>query len=119
MDPSNRVQSPRRVEEGQSARLTGVVSNALSALRLACWDSPGKATPYRIPASGLHRDWAANLHHFRLSFISTISWSKYANKFVSEGHTRLKMVVANDKVGCVRTPPAFGRSAKQWDPTSI
>lgn len=79
---------------------TGVVSNALSAIDIACWDIHGKATGRTVAQlMGGHQDWAGTYITFGYPFFDIDQLIEYAKKFISEGHTRLKMVVANDKGG--------------------
>ena len=79
---------------------TGVVSNALSAVDIACWDIRGKAEGRTIAQLlGGHRDWAPTYITFGYPFFDRDQLCEYAKKFVAEGNTRLKMVVACDKGG--------------------
>ncbi len=79
---------------------TGVVSNALSAIDIACWDIHGKATGRTVAQLlGGHRDWAPTYITFGYPFFDKDQLCEYARKFVSEGNSRLKMVVALDKGG--------------------
>ena len=79
---------------------TGVVSNALSAIDIACWDIHGKATDRTVAQLlGGHRDWAPTYITFGYPFFDRDQLCEYARKFVSEGNSRLKMVVALDKGG--------------------
>ena len=79
---------------------TGVVSNALSAIDIACWDIQGKATGRTVAQLlGGHRDWAPTYITFGYPFFDRDQLCEYARKFVSEGNSRLKMVVALDKGG--------------------
>ena len=79
---------------------TGVVSNALSAIDIACWDIHGKATGRTVAQlMGGHRNWASTYITFGYPFFDIDQLCEYAKKFVAEGNTRLKMVVANDKGG--------------------
>ena len=79
---------------------TGVVSNALSAVDIACWDIRGKKEGRTVAQLlGGYRDWAETYITFGYPFFDKDQLVEYAKKFVSEGHTRLKMVVANDKGG--------------------
>lgn len=79
---------------------TGVVSNALSALDIALWDIKGKQAGRTIAQLlGGHRDWASTYITFGYPIFDRDQLVEYARKFVSEGNTRLKMVVACDEGG--------------------
>lgn len=79
---------------------TGVVSNALSAVDIACWDIRGKHEGRTVAQLlGGHRDWAPTYITFGYPFFDKDQLCEYAKKFVAEGNTRLKMVVACDKGG--------------------
>ena len=79
---------------------TGVISNALAALDIALWDIKGKQAGRSIAQLlGGYRDWAGTYITFGYPFFDRDQLVEYAKKFVSEGNTRLKMVVACDKGG--------------------
>jgi L-alanine-DL-glutamate epimerase-like enolase superfamily enzyme len=79
---------------------TGVISNALSALDLALWDIHGKKTGRTVAQLlGGFRDWAPSYITFGFPFFDYDQLVEYAKKFVDDGNTRLKMVVAVDPGG--------------------
>jgi len=79
---------------------TGVISNALAALDIALWDIKGKQAGRSIAQLlGGYRDWVDTYITFGYPFFDHDQLVEYAKKFVSEGNTRLKMVVACDKGG--------------------
>ena len=79
---------------------TGVISNALSALDIALWDIHGKMTGRTVAQLlGGYRDWAPSYITFGFPFFDNDQLVEYARKFVDEGNTRLKMVVAVDPGG--------------------
>ena len=79
---------------------TGVISNALAALDIALWDIKGKQAGRSIAQLlGGYRDWVGTYITFGYPFFDRDQLVEYAKKFVSEGNTRLKMVVACDKGG--------------------
>ena len=79
---------------------TGVVSNALSALDIALWDIHGKLAGRTIAQlMGGHRDWAPTYVTFGFPEYDSDQLVECAKKFISEGHTNLKMVVAVDPGG--------------------
>ena len=79
---------------------TGVISNALSALDIALWDIHGKITGRTVAQLlGGYRDWAPSYITFGFPFFDHDQLVEYARKFVDQGNTRLKMVVAVDPGG--------------------
>ena len=79
---------------------TGVVSNALSAIDIALWDIRGKESGRTVAQlMGGHSDRASTYITFGYPFFDRDQLVEYARKFVAEGNTRLKMVVANDRGG--------------------
>ncbi len=79
---------------------TGVISNALSAVDIACWDIHGQATGRTVAQlMGGYRDWTPAYITFGYPFFDKDQLVEYAKKFVAEGQTGLKMVVACDKGG--------------------
>lgn len=79
---------------------TGVISNALSALDLALWDIHGKHAGRTVAQLlGGYRDWAPTYITFGFPFFDYDQLVEYARKFIDDGHTRLKMVVAVDPGG--------------------
>lgn len=73
---------------------TGVISNALSAIDIACWDIRGKAEGR--PISELLGGYTNSLPMyvtFGYPFFDADQIAEYAKKFVADGHTMLKMVV--------------------------
>ena len=80
--------------------MTGVISNALSALDIALWDIHGKAAGRTIAELlGGHRDWAETYITFGFPQYDRDQLVECANIFIGEGHTRLKLVVAVDEGG--------------------
>ena len=79
---------------------TGVISNALSALDIALWDIHGKHAGRTVAQLlGGYRDWSPTYITFGFPFFDHDQLVEYAHKFVNDGHTRLKMVVAVDPGG--------------------
>lgn len=79
---------------------TGVISNALAALDIALWDIKGKQAGRTVAQLlGGFRDYSEAYITFGYPFFDHDQLVEYAKKFISEGHTRLKMVVACDKGG--------------------
>ena len=79
---------------------TGVISNALAALDIALWDIRGKETGRTVAQLfGGYRNYSETYITFGYPFFDHDQLVEYAQKFVAEGNTRLKMVVACDKGG--------------------
>jgi L-alanine-DL-glutamate epimerase-like enolase superfamily enzyme len=79
---------------------TGVVSFALSALDIACWDIKGKASGRTVAQMlGGCRDWAPAYVTFGFPIYDREQLVEAAKLQVAEGVTRLKMVVGVDKGG--------------------
>ncbi len=79
---------------------TGVISNALAALDIALWDIKGKQAGRTVAQLlGGYRDYCETYITFGYPFFDHDQLVEYATRFVSEGNTRLKMVVACDKGG--------------------
>jgi L-alanine-DL-glutamate epimerase-like enolase superfamily enzyme len=73
---------------------TGVISNALSAVDIALWDIRGKVEGRPVSELlGGYRNWAHTYATFGYPFFDEKQIAEYGRKFVSEGHTMLKMVV--------------------------
>ncbi len=80
--------------------LTGVISNALSALDIALWDIHGKKTDRTIAQLiGGHRDWAESYITFGFPEYDRDQLVQGAKNWVADGHQALKMVVAVDAGG--------------------
>ncbi|MCH8097002.1 MAG: mandelate racemase/muconate lactonizing enzyme family protein [Proteobacteria bacterium] len=80
--------------------MTGVISNALSALDIALWDIHGKQAGRTVAQLlGGHRDWATTYITFGLHQYDRDQLVECAKMFVAEGNNALKMVVAVDKGG--------------------
>ena len=91
-----RGMDPRDTE----AAMTGVVSFALSALDIACWDIKGKAAGRTVAQMlGGCRDWAPAYVTFGFPVYDREQLVEAAKLQVAEGVTRLKMVVGVDKGG--------------------
>jgi L-rhamnonate dehydratase len=76
---------------------TGVISNALSAVDIALWDIRGKAEGRPIfELLGGFRNWAHTYATFGYPFFDEKQIADYGRRFVSEGHTMLKMVVGSE-----------------------
>ena len=79
---------------------TGVVSYALSAIDIACWDIRGKYEGRTVAQLlGGYRDFAPTYITFGYPIFDHDQLVEYAKKFIADGHTRLKMVVGVDKGG--------------------
>lgn len=76
---------------------TGVISNALSAIDIACWDIRGKATNQSISEllGGFSKE-AYTYATFGYPFFDEQQIADYARKFLADGHTMLKMVVGGE-----------------------
>ena len=73
---------------------TGVISNALAALDIALWDIKGKEANRSVAQLlGGHRDYSDSYITFGYPFFDHDQLVEYAQKFVSDGNTRLKMSV--------------------------
>jgi L-alanine-DL-glutamate epimerase-like enolase superfamily enzyme len=81
--------------------MTGVVSSALSAIDIACWDIHGKATGRTVAQLlGGARDWAHTYCTFGFTEYEDRAQLVEAAKLqYKNGHRRLKMVVAVHKGG--------------------
>lgn len=80
--------------------MTGVVSSALSALDIACWDIHGKFTDRTVAQLlGGARDWAPTYCTFGFPEYDREQLVQAAKDRLAEGHRRLKLVVAVDKGG--------------------
>lgn len=101
MDPRNTEAIHHKIWWSLNPRTyTGVISNALSALDIALWDIHGKHTNRTVAQLlGGFRDWAPTYITFGFPFFDYDQLVEYAQKFVAEGNTRLKMVVAVDPGG--------------------
>ena len=101
MDPRNSEAIHDKVWKSLNPRAyTGVISNALSAVDIACWDIHGQATGRTVAQlMGGHSDWTSAYITFGYPFFDKDQLVEYAKKFVDEGQTGLKMVVACDKGG--------------------
>lgn len=74
--------------------MTGVVSSALSAIDIACWDIHGKATGRTVAQLlGGARDWAPTYCTFGFHEYDRDQLVEAAKLQVRNGHRRLKMVV--------------------------
>src|SRR5690348_9672941 len=77
--------------------MTGVVSNALSCIDIACWDNHGKHASRTVAQLlGAARDWAPTYVTFGVHQYDREQLVEAAKLQVSKGHRRLKMVVAVD-----------------------
>lgn len=80
--------------------MTGVVSSALSAIDIACWDIHGKATGRTVAQLlGGAREWAPTYCTFGFPEYDRDQLKQAAKDRLAEGHRRLKMVVGVDKGG--------------------
>ncbi len=80
--------------------MTGVISNALSALDIALWDIHGKQAGRTVAQLlGGHRDWSSTYITFGLHQYDRDQLVEAAKMFVAEGNNALKMVVAVDEGG--------------------
>ena len=80
--------------------MTGVISNALSALDIALWDIHGKQAGRTVAQLlGGHRDWASTYITFGLHQYDRDQLVEAAKMFVAEGNNGLKMVVGVDEGG--------------------
>ena len=95
MDPRDTEAIAERVGKQLNARsLTGVVSSALSAVDIACWDIHGKATGRTVAQLlGGCRDWAPTYCTFGFREYDNDQLQQAARDRLAEGHKRLKMVV--------------------------
>ena len=76
---------------------TGVISNALSAIDIACWDIRGKAEECSIARLLGGFSTEANTYAtFGYPFFDEKQIAEYAIKFLDDGHTMLKMVVGGE-----------------------
>jgi L-alanine-DL-glutamate epimerase-like enolase superfamily enzyme len=76
---------------------TGVISNALSAIDIACWDLRGKAENQSIAQLlGGFNNEAYTYATFGYPFFDEQQIAEYAQKFLADGHTMLKMVVGGE-----------------------
>lgn len=101
MDPRDTEAIHQRVGHKLNPRaMTGVVSSALSALDIACWDAHGKqAGRTCAQLLGGCRDWAPVYITFGFPEYTTEQLVEAARAQVARGFTRLKMVVAVDPKG--------------------
>ncbi len=80
--------------------MTGVISGALSAIDIACWDIHGKATGRTVAQLlGGARDWAPTYCTFGFPEYDMDQLKQAAKDRLAEGHRRLKMVVGVNKGG--------------------
>jgi len=80
--------------------MTGVVSAALSAIDIACWDIHGKHAGRTVAQLlGGHRDWAPAYITFGFPEYDRDQIVEAAKLQTAKGVTRLKMVVGVDKGG--------------------
>jgi L-alanine-DL-glutamate epimerase-like enolase superfamily enzyme len=81
--------------------MTGVVSSALSAIDIACWDIHGKATGRTVAQLlGGARDWAHTYCTFGFNeYVDRDQLVEAAELQYKNGHRRLKMVVGVHKGG--------------------
>ncbi len=76
---------------------TGVISNALSAIDIACWDLKGKAAGQSVAQLlGGHSREQRTYATFGYPFFDERQIAEYAKKFLADGHTMLKMVVGGE-----------------------
>ncbi|RDE07624.1 mandelate racemase/muconate lactonizing enzyme family protein [Pelagibacterium lacus] len=73
---------------------TGVISHALSAVDIALWDIRGKHEGQPVyKLLGGNRNWAPTYATFGYPFFDADQIRDYGKKFVTDGHSMLKMVV--------------------------
>ena len=101
MDPrDNEAISETVWKKINSRSLTGVVSCALSAIDIACWDIHGKATGRTVAQLlGGCRDWAPTYCTFGFREYDSDQLKQAAKDRLAEGHRRLKMVVGAHEGG--------------------
>jgi L-alanine-DL-glutamate epimerase-like enolase superfamily enzyme len=101
MDPRDTEAIHEKVWWAHNQRsMTGVVSAALSAIDIACWDIHGKHTGRTVAQLlGGHRDWADAYVTFGFAQYDREQIVEAAKIQIAKGVARLKMVVGVDKGG--------------------